>query len=272
MNHNVENVYENMMIVKNIMERATTNPKFNKYITKEKVNEALSNIIICMTDEQFDKEAEKVIEGSSKEEEHKGRRAFQAVESRKIVFRNDCSVEEMVHEIVHYSSLDDESTGIIGIGKELIQDEKNKDWNNLNQLHIDVLNEAMTHYITQELIPEYKVDDAYNYGAEFLKNYSNASGNEEKIFNAYFNKDKEDLDYIAKDINKENIASWHDIIEICGVYQFTQMMIFKQFEKNFKRCEDMREKTDIIMRKIKDRDKLTMKEVASNAIRSGDDR
>ena len=36
---------------------------------------------------------------------------------------------------------------------------------------INSLNEAATHFITQKLIPEIKINDGYNYGADILDKY-----------------------------------------------------------------------------------------------------
>ena len=231
------NIYDNIESAKQALLRASKDPKLGKYITEDKINEALSNTIICHTNEAFVKQVKLVVPDIDENDPSMfGRIAFQAVESKKIVLRNNCNLEDIVHEIVHYCSLDGKDTGILGVGNELISDKQNPDWNTLNEFHIDVLNEAMTHYITQEVLPEIKVEDAYNYGGIFLKNYAKASGNMDKILDAYFAKDKGSLDFIAKDVNKEGLINWHDIIEVSGVYQYTNMGIFKNFAKNFEKC------------------------------------
>lgn len=234
---NKSNIYDNIEYAKQALLRASKDPKLGKYITEDKINEALSNIIVCNSQEDFINQV-RLIDPDVKENDTSisGMQAFQAVESKKIVLRNDCDVDKIVHEAVHYFSLDGKDTGVLEIGNELISDKENPNWNTLNKLHVDVLNEAITHYITQEILPERKVEDAYTYGGIFLRDYAKSSGNMDKILDAYFGKDKDALDFIAKDVNKEGLINWHDIIEISGVYQYTNMGVFRNFAKNFERC------------------------------------
>lgn len=247
---------ENISKVKHILFKASNNPQFSKYITEDKIQEALSNTIVCKDEDEFIKQVDLVVPGASKEASLiYGLKAFQAVESKKIVLRNDCNVETITHELVHYFSLDDKGTGILNIGEEIISDKENHDWDKVNPLHIDVLNEAMTHYITQELLPDVKVEDAYTYGANFLEDYAKASGNSDKILESYFGKNKDSLDFIAKDINKEGIISWHDILEASGVHQYTNMRIFKRFEQNYKKCADERKRIDNLITTIQNKNK-----------------
>lgn len=250
----ISKTHQNIAKAKELLLRASTNPTLGKYITKDKIDSALANIVICDSDEEFIKQVKLVVPDIDEDDQAiSGMRAFQAVESKKIVFRDNCNIETIIHELVHYFSVDGKDTGILGIGDALINDDQNHDWNGLNSLHIDVLNEAMTHYITQEIVPEIKVEDAYQYGANFLKDYAEASGNMDKILDAYFNKNKGALDSIAKDVNRHGVISWHDILEISGVYQYTQMRIFRNFEKNFERCANERKRIDVLISKISQR-------------------
>lgn len=252
------NIYNNIESAKQALLRASKNPKLGKYITEEKINEAFSNIIICNNEKDFINQI-KLIDADAQENDISisGMQAFQTVESKKIVLRNNCDIDKIVHEAVHYFSLAGKDTGILGIGNELISDKENPDWNTLNKLHIDVLNEAITHYITQEILPERKVEDAYTYGGIFLRDYAKASGNMDKVLDAYFAKDKNALDFIAKDVNKEGLINWHDIIEISGIYQYTNMRIFRNFAKNFERCNTERKRINTLIERINQRNKTT---------------
>jgi hypothetical protein len=253
-NTSKQNIYDSIESAKQALLKASMNPKLGKYITEDKISEALSNIIVCNSEEEFITQV-RLIDPDVKENDTSisGMQAFQAVESKKIVLRNDCDVDKIVHETVHYFSLDGKDTGILGIGNELINDKENPDWNTLNKFHVDVLNEAITHYITQEILPERKVEDAYTYGGIFLRDYAKASENMDKILDTYFAKDKDALDFIAKDINKEGLINWHDIIEVSGVYQYTNMGIFRNFAKNFEKCNTERKRINTLIEKINQR-------------------
>lgn len=267
-NTNNTNIYNNIEYAKQALLRASKHPVLGKYITEAKINEALSNIIICHTERAFIDQI-KLVDPSVEEDNISisGMTAFQVVESRKIVLRNNCDVEHIIHEMVHFFSLYGKDTGVLGIGNELISDKDNPDWNTLNELHIDVLNEAITHYISQEVLPERKIEDAYTYGANFLRDYAKASGNFDKILAAYFAKDKKALDFIAKDVNKENLINWHDIIEISGVYQYTNMGIFRNFAKNFERCNTERKRINTLIERISQRNRSTHNQDFSDGAR-----
>lgn len=229
-----DQAYNTYIKAKEALLKASKHPKLGKYITEDKITEAFKNSVFCYTDEAFLKNVKK-IDPTATTRDIISLSAFQDVENKKIILKGNCSIEQFIHEVVHYISLNGKDTGILGIGTELINDTQNSDWNGLDLEDIDALNEAITHYITQVILPEKDIQDAYTYGGNFLKNYSNESGNIDKILDAYFGKDKDSLNFIAKDVNKEGLINWHDIIKVSKIYQHTNTGLSNNFAENFEK-------------------------------------
>lgn len=257
------NAYKNLNLAKQILLEASKKSNFSPYINEQKINNIMSNIVICKDLDDFKEQFKLNDKGNSKfasESEFNMTmeriRGLQNPENGKIILKSDCGIDTIIHEMVHALSIKNQSTGILKIGEELINE--NENWKNIEKDHIDILNEAMTHYITRELLPELEISSAYNYGADFLKQYKQVTNDyeeENNILEAYFKQNKEALNYIAQDINKSGLLTWHDVLESSLIYQYVNSMILPV--KYLKKCctKETIEKT---MNSIANRYKLSL--------------
>lgn len=228
------NINENIELARQVLLRASKEDRFSKYIDASNINLVMSNIIICNDVNDFKRQFKLNDDGNSNFQTDaefdmamETMKAFQNPENGKIILKADCDLGTIIHEIVHSISVKNKETGIIQIGKDLIG--KSNNFKDINESQIGVLNEAMTHYITRELLPELQISSAYNYGADFLKQYVTATNGYEiknnNILDAYFNKNENSLDYIAQDINKSDILTWSNIMESCEISQYVNSMM-----------------------------------------------
>lgn len=220
---NVEKNNEQLMLARQALMRATKNPKLSKYINEEMVEEALSKVHICSSFEEFANRVKDVCKEEGIEFSNEYLNNTDAVIDVKTGDINvlNVEIETIVHEAVHHMSKKNGENGIIEIAKQLAKDDSN--WEGMKENHIELLNEAITQYITK-IILEGKMDKktTYDYGLDVLESYEKATNGYEKennnILTAYFNKDKESLAYIAKDFNRGGILKWNKMLESFFMY------------------------------------------------------
>lgn len=259
-----KNTNNNITLAKQVLLRASKDSRFSKYINENNIDSVMSKIIVCKDLDEFKKQFKLNDQGSTKFDSEsdfnmrmEGMKAFQNPENGKIILKPNCGVDTIVHEIVHAISVKNKETGILKNGKELLTESSN--WKGLDESHITALNEAMTHYITRELLPELEISSAYNYGADFLDKYVKATNgyeiNQNNILEAYFNQDKNALEYIANDIDKSGKLKWPDVIESSLIYQAVNMMILPF--RYLKKCHT-KEELDELMIVISNKYKLLL--------------
>lgn len=223
-----DDVKNNIELAKKVFERASKDEKFSKYFTKDVIEAVFKKIIVCKSDEEFNKKYRKDSKFNEKnvteqeiEKMTKGCRAYQNPETGETCFRPKNNIDTIIHELVHAISLQKGVTGIYQIGSELIKE--NQNWNGIDESYIISLNEAMTHYITRELLPELEIYSAYNYGADFLKKYAVNKESHKSIMEAYFLGNKNQLSKIANRVDSANKVSWCDVLESSLIYQGVNM-------------------------------------------------
>lgn len=259
-----KNTNNNIALAKQVLLRASKDSRFSKYINENNIDSIMANIVVCKDLDEFKKQFKLNDQGNSKFESEREfdmtmqtLRAFQNPENGKIILKPNCGLDTIVHEIVHAISVKNKETGILKNGKELLTESSN--WKGLDESHITALNEAMTHYITRELLPELEISSAYNYGADFLDKYVKATNgyeiNQNNILEAYFNQNKNALEYIANDVNKSGKLTWSDVIESSLIHQGVNMMIFPV--RYLKKC-NTKEELDELMNAISNEYKLLL--------------
>ena len=201
--NNEDGVLAKLECIKKIFARAASNPILAKYFDEETLTEAFRSIRICYSEEKYRKI---FIEQSGLTKKQAEELtffdipvAFTTIESNLIYIKCDTPIEVIVHELIHrISNKPKKETGIIGIMSA------NLEGNDIEKKAIiDSFNEAITHYITQLLIPEAKVNDGYNYGADIIDKYSKilmeCGKNPSVILDAYFFGNQKAFDSIQND-------------------------------------------------------------------------
>lgn len=255
------NTYKNLNLAKQILLEASKKSKYKSYIDESKIDYIMSNIVICKDLDDFKKQFKLNDNGNSKFDSESEFnitmelvKGLQNPENGKIILKSDCGIDTIVHEIVHALSIKNKHTGILKIGEDLIKE--NDCWKNVEMEHVSVLNEAITHYITRDLLPELEISSAYNYGADFLKQYKQATdGYEEQVNNileAYFKQNKGALNHIAQDINKSGVLTWYDVLESSLIYQYVNSMVLPvRYLKNCFTKEELEKMLSVITTKYK---------------------
>lgn len=257
-------INENIELARQVLLRASKEDRFSKYIDASNISLVMSNIIVCNDINDFKRQFKLNAYGNSNFQTDtefdmamETLNAFQNPEKGKIVLKAGCGLDTIIHEMVHGISVKNKETGIIQIGKDLIG--KSNNFKDVSESQIGVLNEAMTHYITRELLPELQISSAYNYGADFLRQYVDATNGYEiknnNILDAYFNKNKNSLDYIAKDINESGILTWPNILESCEIAQYVNSMMLPI--RYLKRC-NTKDEIEQLMKEISNRYNLLL--------------
>ena len=247
-------VKKNIELAKKVFERAGKDERFSKYFTPEVIENVFKKIIICQSDEEFNKKFkkdskfdEKNITEQQKEKMTQGCRAYQNPETGETCFRPKNNLDTIVHELLHAISLQKGITGIYKISDELIKEDKY--WKGLDESYTISLNEAMTHYITRELLPELEIYSAYNYGADFLKKYAVNKESHKSIVESYFLGNKEELAKIANRVNSAKKVSWSEVLESSLIYQGVNMGLFPGIYLNS--CKKQQEIDTLIQTMLK---------------------
>lgn len=190
--------------VKAIFERAMSEFGLSKYVNNEMLQEIYSSIRVCHSNEKFVETYKENLTRKERESlsEFDIPMAFVNVELNLIYIKYGTPIEVVVHEIVHsISNKLKKDTGIKEVMENYIR-EKGISLED-EEFVIDSFNEAITHYITQLLIPEIKVSDGYNYGASIIGKYSNTllecGRDSNLILDAYFKGNQQAFNSMGND-------------------------------------------------------------------------
>lgn len=195
-------------MVRSIFLRAHNSKELSEYFNNETLNNLFSNIIVCRNEESLKKHFLKTLDPQDRKNisYFDIPEAFTVIADNKIYIKETAKIDVIVHELIHFiSNKKNNGSGIKDLAQLYYNNQKKLDTNKV--LEIDSLNEAITHFITQLLIPEINVNDGYNYGASIIQKYYNMCKelNEKpnRVFDSYF---------------KGNINAFDSIIKDFGIY------------------------------------------------------
>lgn len=221
-------------------------------ITEDQIKEAINKVHICKDNDEFKKLYIKYGE-LTKEEINLclyQTAAFYVKETGEIIFPPTISLDTLIHELCHSLSYFNNECSIKIIARELQKEDKN--WENITELHINILNEALTDFITGLLLTK-NIHSAYSNGSKFFQKYAYDEINLNEILDAYFAQNKEALASIATKINsvKENL--WFEILDSALIYQAVNLLLIPI--KNIDKCKK-EEEMDAIIEDLKAKRKL----------------
>ena len=165
--------------------------------------------------------------------------AFNSSVDGNTYIKENCRVEVIVHELNHFLSINKKEPGLELITRKLLPNDIEKRLNirfqgsrneDIKNAYSEALNEAVTLYITRKMLPELNVTDAYNYGATFLDSYIKACEGHEKnieqeLLSAYYNGNKNSLNYIINHINGVEENYFFKILDSMFIDQCIHMQL-----------------------------------------------
>lgn len=219
------NAFENKEIARAVLLRASDNPKLSKYFNKNEIESAINNIIICKDEQEFKERYKNLNAGMDSESlERKVKIVAGFYYKGKIVLPPTTVLSVIVHELMHLLS----GAGIKEIAGELIKEKL--DWQGISLGEIRSLDEAFTEAITRIVLPEIKASCTYDVGAKFISKLyflcEKYNKSPERIFDAYFKKDKYALESIENDFNNISLSKIK-IIPKSGINENVWKIILK---------------------------------------------
>lgn len=206
------NAKDNLALAKEVFLRGLNNSQFSKYLTLERIEEIFNNIVICESQEEYHKQFLSTPEIMNAFKDIKPEEIRKTIDSisgfidqkkSKAYLQPNVLLDALIHEALHlYSIKNGKKIGIPAA--YLCLGELDKRWQ-ISIKEISSLDEAFTEMLTRELLPEFKTENVYEFGTDFITKYYNLSRrynkNPERFLDAYFTGDPKALASIENDIS-----------------------------------------------------------------------
>ncbi len=207
-----DSLQDTITIVKQLFARFNMN--YGNIIDMKLIDDAINNIVIVKDD---------LSNVPSKIKKRYIYGAMGIFFENKIYVKKDVSIYVLIHEIIHFITKNTRGLAIplaTSYSEEEIVNNTKKYGEDRFVEQIDQLNEAMTKFIVELIIPEIQQKDAYEFGANALRIYSDKLSelglDKDFLFLMYFNGDMEAIKKFKDSFGDkfdellDNLERWHN--------------------------------------------------------------